>query len=461
MESSSSRGGASPDQNPTPPSTDTESRPAKRQRLCTTKGIRGERERWLMMDLPLNLVWDIFESLTIVEMFSLLTVSRQVHRVLAPSLFSVQPNRHHHTMRDPITMLDWKEGVKFCRLRNLGPLDFGEYIQALQDKRHKLKRLDLKYCQGYYTDLQMLVQTHRKSLECLALPTAVQKNFVREKRKRDTGLLHQKIFQGCSNLKQFILPRDSGLLRPGDISITLGIAHSCKNLLHLDISGDFTEQSLESIGSNLTQLRYLRLEADRVRVPLTDYGFPFVVNLKDLRVLRLIFGSGCYISEATAIPTLQKLVKLEKLELPYLTELTDDVIAAIADACPLLRLVDLYSCRLLTNKGVKDLVMNLPHLRCVNVKRCHRLKKPHIFEILSHGSLQHVQIPNFSGLMSADTMVQLTRAGFTHQGAGRIFRSHAPVLITSGGGSGGGGLAPHPTSGLYLRCPTCKGLGSL
>jgi len=228
----------------------------------------------------------------------------------------------------------------------------------------------------------------------------------------------------------------------------------CPRLTHLDLSGDLTEQAVKIIGESLSKLRYLRIEADRSRTVLTDRYFVAIGKLKELRELRVIFASGNNVSSEGIVDTLKKIPVLRKLELPFTSELGDQGALALAVGCPNLEMVDLYGCRNITDKGLLNLCSKLPHLRCLNVKRC-SLLKPGILESLGHPGLQHMQIPTFSVLLSADVMMKLQNDGFSHEGSGRLFRQTARVFTNSAENTAGG-ILPHPTSGLYLRCETCR-----
>mmetsp|Transcript_2479 Transcript_2479/g.3748 ORF Transcript_2479/g.3748 Transcript_2479/m.3748 type:complete len:267 (+) Transcript_2479:200-1000(+) len=262
-----------------------------------------------------------------------------------------------------------------------------------------------------------------------------------------------------------------------DICLGKIIGPKCPNLLHLDISGNLTANALKLIATNLPRLAYLRVEGDfNITIPksrssssnhdineggasiLADSGFESLGALKELRELRLIFHAN-FVTEQGILTTLKKLHLLRKLELPFSSCLTDEGAKQLGDCCPDLELVDLYACKQLSNTGLVQMANNLPHLRCLNVKRCTRLSKPGAFDVLDHGSIQHIQLPNFAGLLSADVMLRVEQAGFTHEGAGRLFARSIQIHRWGRGKAWARAKTLHPTSGLFLRCCTCRGVG--
>mmetsp|Transcript_23626 Transcript_23626/g.46064 ORF Transcript_23626/g.46064 Transcript_23626/m.46064 type:complete len:171 (+) Transcript_23626:1000-1512(+) len=162
--------------------------------------------------------------------------------------------------------------------------------------------------------------------------------------------------------------------------------------------------------------------------------------------------SGCHVTAKVAIAALRNLKELRRLELPFCSEFGDEGAKGLPSVCPYLELVDLYSCRTLTNEGLLSMASSLPYLKCLNAKRCHKLASFQVCDVLEHKALLHLQLPNFAGLNSCAVMLKLENAGFTHEGSGRLFRCGCPIRTSD---TTDESIAPHPTSGLYLRCPVC------
>uniref|UniRef100_A0A7S4DH64 Uncharacterized protein n=1 Tax=Lotharella globosa TaxID=91324 RepID=A0A7S4DH64_9EUKA len=89
-----------------------------------------------------------------------------------------------------------------------------------------------------------------------------------------------EMLKGCDSLRTLVIPREAGFMRPSDLSLAKGICRHCPGLVRLDISGELTEKALIIVGKNLRSLRYLRLEADKMKTNLTNEGMRLQRRIK-------------------------------------------------------------------------------------------------------------------------------------------------------------------------------------
>lgn len=249
-----------------------------------------------------------------------------------------------------------------------------------------------------------------------------------------TGGLADALRQ-CQNLQGLCLYCPA-LVFPAEIAIP--------SLTYLNIAkGIVSEELLMTIASRCSQLQSMHMfkyaAASDAAVRALLQGCPRlravdVENVRGVRhELRAELAKRCNLTwlqldlwadvdEELALRVLEACPGLISLMCRYSMWLTDDVLAACAQYCPLLECVELVECNTITTDGVLPLIQAGGRLRTFVAEWCPRLRSDALLAVAQHCSA--LQILRVSGDMVNDAAVmkvaqgcpQLTQVAFTYSG---------------------------------------------
>ena len=155
----------------------------------------------------------------------------------------------------------------------------------------------------------------------------------------------ESICAGCPNLVEIDMSYCTGL---GDASMT-SVAKHCQGLQALDVSGcELSDSALFMIGESLHELHELHLchcihTSDRVAGSLAD-------GCRGLRVLDLF--SCRSLTDTGLVRMLQSFAALRCLHLSECTRVTDEGLRAVGCLCPALRRLHLFGCHHMSDEAI-------------------------------------------------------------------------------------------------------------
>ncbi|KAM5565624.1 F-box/LRR-repeat protein 3-like [Rosa sericea] len=216
------------------------------------------------------------------------------------------------------------------------------------------------------TDVEFLAQTCPQ-LETIDLTTSGHKPFS----LLGFGLV--VVANRCPKLSKVLLKRRRSITDP----VIVSLIKLAPNLAHLDLGGcyNISDRALKAIGC-CGSLSYLDLES----CGFTDRGLGFLANGSCSKTLKTLILAWCKGITDVGVSSLQKMQCLEhlnlsnssrhkitdiggvaisaiktlkKLNLAALAKLSNRTVAALAQNCPNLEVLDISECRLLTGVGIR------------------------------------------------------------------------------------------------------------
>lgn len=400
-----------------------------------------------LLNLPTEVLLQIFHSLDRKDLFSLLTVCREFSELIVEILW-FRPNmqsdasfkRIKHIMTLPPTSTHWNYRLFIKRL-NLSFMTklVDDELLSLFIGCPKLERLTLVNCTKLThtpitnvlqnceklqsIDLTGVVDIHDEILIALANNCTRLQGLYAPGCSKVSELAILQLLKSCPMLKRVKFNNSDNIT---DETIAT-MYQNCKSLVEIDLHNcpKVTDLHLKKIFLDLSQLREFRISNAS---GITDKLFELLPNEFYLEKLRIIDITGC---NAITDKLVEKLVlcapRLRNVVLSKCMQITDASLRALSQLGRSLHYIHLGHCGLITDFGVASLVRSCHRIQYIDLACCSQLTDWTLVELANLPKLRRIGLVK-CGLITDNGILELVRRRGEHDCLERVHLSYCTNL---------------------------------
>lgn len=403
------------------------------RRQSSTSNHRNEIQRLnyensLLLNLPTEILLQIFHHLDRKELYSLLTVCHEFADLIIEILW-FRPNMQNDSSFKKIkaimeipkeaTHWDYRSFIKRLNLSFMTKLVDDDVlnlfvgcpklerltlvnctkltyipITAVLENCEKLQSIDLTGVTSIHDDIILALANNCPRLQGLYAPGCGNVS--------EDAIL--KLLKSCPMLKRV---KFNGSTNITDKSIEV-MHENCKSLVEIDLHNcpNVTDKYLKLIFLNLSQLREFRISN---AAGVTDKLFELLPSEYYLEKLRIVDITGC---NAITDKLIEKLVmcapRLRNVVLSKCMQITDASLRALSQLGRSLHYIHLGHCGLITDFGVASLVRSCHRIQYIDLACCSQLTDWTLVELANLPKLRRIGLVKCS-LISDSGILELVR----------------------------------------------------